>query len=194
MVYIAIEGLIGAGKSTILKQIEWKHNEQVFEEKLDKWRSLLCKYYKDPHRWAFELQMTILSVYIEMSKDITEENFVTERSIIAVMAFTKTLVKMGFLDNSQYKIFELIFKTLERKDPDYIIYLSTNVPDSMNRIKIRLQSNKNRSGEEEIGIKYMEMLEESYKEIFDEYGYKSNLFHVKNVKEMENALEEIYKK
>ena len=57
---ICIDGLIGAGKSTILEKLK-KKGYYVFKENLDEWGYFLDLFYKNKPRWAFTLQIAILN-------------------------------------------------------------------------------------------------------------------------------------
>ena len=101
---ICIDGNIGAGKSTILNEIKKKY--PVYVEDIAGW-GLLDEFYRDPQRWSFTLQTSILlsmrKQYEEMMSLPGPIVFV-ERTPASSLVFVESSKKNNYLTEKEYKI------------------------------------------------------------------------------------------
>jgi deoxyadenosine/deoxycytidine kinase len=171
-ILLCIEGLIGAGKTTICNQLEKDisalpstNNMQVkiLKEPVDFWRELglLDRFYKDQKRWAFTFQLTALVTKCMELMQLDEDTiYIIERSPYTDLnCFAKLCNMSGSIDDMEMNIYKLYFKhfitQLESKCAIRFIYLKTSPEICMERIKKR-----NRAEEKGIPIEYLISLEE----------------------------------
>ena len=166
---ISIDGLIGAGKSSILKELEQNHGFVVFPEDVDSWKPMLEAFYKDPQRWSFTLQMGILNSLRDQLSQINELSpnngiIFIERDPASSRIFAEIIKSEGYLTDEEFNIYDGIFNKLVWK-PDLKLFIKTDVSTCMQRISIR-----GRICEKNIEPAYLEKLEEGYgKASFDAY-------------------------
>jgi len=105
MQLIIIEGLIGAGKTTLSRQLGEELSYRVMEEPtID--NPYLDKYYEDPKRWALEMQFWLMSRRFEMHQEAIEHIWKTRQSVIMDRSIYGDAVfcRKNFLDGNIEKI------------------------------------------------------------------------------------------
>lgn len=157
--YIAIEGNIGAGKTSLATQIATDFNAKLILERF-KDNPFLPKFYKNQARYAFPLEMSFLADrYQQLLEDITQFDLfkdcvVADYDVYKSMIFAKvTLAEEEF--NLYKKLFHLMHKELP--SPDIYVYLYQNTERLLENIRKR-----GRSFEKEIPVEYLEKLNEGY--------------------------------
>lgn len=137
---VALEGLIGAGKSTLLRQLNGS------EEAVNEWGPLLKRFYENPERWAFALQMQVLLTQGEMAEGLTERS---PHSALHVFA-------RGSLTAHEWSLLEA---WTERHGwvPDAVVFLRASPSVCLERIRSRA-----REGEEGITLEYLLELQRAY--------------------------------
>lgn len=157
--YIAIEGNIGAGKTSLATKIAQDFNAKLILERF-KDNPFLPKFYDDPARYAFPLEMSFLADrYQQLVDDITQFDLFKE-SIIADYDVNKSLIFANItLPEEEFalyrKLFQVMHKDLPR--PDIYIYLYQNTERLLENIKKR-----GRKYEKTIAAEYLQKLNTGY--------------------------------
>ena len=157
--FLAIEGNIGAGKTTLSKMIAQDFNAKLVLERFAD-NPFLPKFYEDQARYAFPLEMSFLADrYQQFTDDTTQfdlfKNFmVSDYDIFKSLIFAKiTLQEDEF--NLYRKVFNFMYK--EVKKPDIYLYLYQNTERLLENIK-----NRGRSYEQNIPFEYLEKINRGY--------------------------------
>ena len=164
--YIAIEGVIGAGKSALAKKIRDKLNAQLVLEQFEA-NPFLEKFYSDRKRYAFQTQMFFLINRFKQQEELIQGNLFTEY-IVSDYIFEKDRIFAYLnLSGEELKLYESIFPLLERNlaKPDLIVYLQSSVDRLIYNIKKR-----GRKIERNITKSYIEELSEAYNNFFFRYN------------------------
>tara|TARA_B100001113_G_scaffold213870_1_gene175415 strand:- start:826 stop:1455 length:630 start_codon:yes stop_codon:yes gene_type:complete len=161
--YIAIEGAIGVGKTTLAKTISNTMKcETIFEDYID--NPFLKKFYDDKRMNSFSTQLYFLLKRIEQSERINK----TESMLISDFYFGKDeLFARLNLSDLEFKMYIEIKDKLKFSPPipDLIIYLQASTDILIERIKKRgLDIEKN------IEKKYIESVNDVYMKHFHEYS------------------------
>ena len=164
---ISIEGLIGAGKSTLAEALRRNGVEGVSDEPVVDWtvegRDLLKEFYEDPKAKAFEFQSFILETRERqmVKKDIR----IVERSLFSDMIFAKAQHALGNLE--RFDEYCEIYDAVRARVPHCVgrIYVGTPVDVCMERIRLR-----GRDGESRVTKKYQLLLEKLHQEALKEEG------------------------
>ena len=161
--YIAIEGNIGSGKTSLAKLIAHEFNAKLILEQFED-NSFLPKFYNDPDKYAFPLEMSFLADRFQqlksevtphdLFKSFTIADYFIDKSIIFSR---KTLKDDEFLLYS--KLFDIIIATLPK--PDLIIYLY----NSVDQLKQNIQT-RGRDYEQKIEASYLEKIQSGYFDYF----------------------------
>ena len=137
--FIAIEGNIGAGKTSLTKMMARDFNAKtIFERFAD--NPFLPKFYEDAERFAFPLEMSFLADrFQQISEDLAQldlfkDFIIADYEVFKSLIFSKvTLSKEEFL--LYRKLFYLVYKDIKR--PDLYVYLFQDVENLKENIKKR---------------------------------------------------------
>lgn len=157
--YIAIEGNIGAGKTSLAHQISQDFNAKLVLERFAD-NPFLPKFYDEPQRYAFTLEMSFLADrYQQISDDLSQldlfkDFIVSDYDIYKSLIFSKiTLPEDEF--KLYRKLFYLMYKDIAK--PDLYIYLYQNTERLQENIKKR-----GRDYEQNIDDEYLEKINSGY--------------------------------
>ena len=162
--YIAIEGCIGAGKTTLCKMLAAQLNAKTVFEKFDD-NSFLPKFYEDPEKYAFPLEMSFLAERFHQLKNIANLDLFTNATI-ADYVINKCLIFAQInLPTDEYNLYQSFFNiTLNQvPKPDLMVYLYQDVSRLMYNIKLR-----GRSYEQNIKPEYLEKVQRGYLNFMDQ--------------------------
>lgn len=161
--YVAIEGNIGAGKTTLSKQLSKRWNARLVLEQFED-NPFLPSFYTNPDKYAFPLEMSFLAErFQQLSREVQQTELFAER-ILADYAPYKSLIFAGrTLDHAEYgvykKMHQLLFANLP--NPDLVIYIHQPIDQLLSNIEKR-----GRSYETTIDRKYLEEIEKGYFDFF----------------------------
>lgn len=157
--YIAIEGNIGAGKTTLATRIAEDFNAKTVLERFAD-NPFLPKFYKDQSRYAFSLEMSFLADrYQQLSDDLAQFDLFKDFIVADYHIFKSLIFAKVTLTEDEYrlyrKLFDIIYKEMPK--PDLYIYLYQNTERLLQNIKKR-----GRSYEQEIQPDYLEKINSGY--------------------------------
>ena len=157
--YIAIEGNIGAGKTTLANKIAQDFNAKTVLERFAD-NPFLPKFYEDQNRYAFPLEMSFLADrYQQISDDLAQFDLFKDFIIADYHIFKSLIFAKVTLTDDEYrlyrKLFEIIYKEMPK--PDLYIYLYQNTDRLLANIKQR-----GRSYEQEIPGEYLDKINRGY--------------------------------
>lgn len=157
--YIAIEGNIGAGKTSLATQIASDFNAKLVLERF-KDNPFLPKFYKDQSRYAFPLEMSFLADrYQQLIDDIAQYDLFKKFMVADYDVFKSLIFAQVTLQDDEYslykKLFHLMHKDLAR--PDLYVYLYQTTESLLANIKKR-----GRDYEQSIKEEYLEKLNHGY--------------------------------
>ena len=157
--YVAFEGNIGAGKTTLATKISEDFNaKKVLERFAD--NPFLPKFYKDQNRYAFPLEMSFLADrYQQLSDDLAQFDLFTDFIVADYHIFKSLIFAKITLADDEYRLYRNLFDIIYREmpKPDLYIYLYQNSERLLQNIKKR-----GRSYEQEIPAEYLEKINNGY--------------------------------
>jgi deoxyadenosine/deoxycytidine kinase len=161
--FIAIEGNIGAGKTSLATKIAADFNAKLILEEFED-NAFLPKFYKEPDKYAFPLEMTFLaSRYQQLKDQLSQQDLfkdftISDYYIVKSLIFArKTLPSDEF--NLYTRFFNIIISQLAK--PDLLVYLYLETP--------KLQKNIHKRGrpyELSIEDEYLDKIQTGYFEFF----------------------------
>ncbi len=157
--YIAIEGNIGAGKTTLASMLAEQFNaKQVLERFAD--NPFLPKFYNDEERFAFPLEMSFLADrYQQLTDDLAQFDLFKSFIISDYYIFKSLIFAQVTLHHDEYvlyrKMFDIMYKEITK--PDLYIYLYQNTDRLLENIKKR-----GRDYEQNISANYLKKLHKGY--------------------------------
>lgn len=170
--YVAIEGVIGVGKTTLARMLREQFDTglllEVFEE-----NPFLSKFYADRARYAFQTQMFfLLSRYRQQQSGVPR--LLSQRPLISDYIFAKDwLFAQLNLAGDEWEMYQRIHAALAEqiREPDLVVYLQADTDVLMGRI-----AQRDRPYERDMDRAYIESLRLAYEEFFASFSEKPVLF------------------
>jgi len=195
--YIAIEGVIGAGKTTLATLLAERLNADLVLEQFEL-NPFLDKFYKDRKRYAFQTQIFFLVNRYVQQQNLLQLNLFKEYLVSDYIFEKDRIFAYLNLEGDELKLYETLASQLEKNilKPDLVIYLKASVDRLMENIRKR-----NREFERNIQRSYIEQLHEAYDHFF--FAYKSTpllivntneLDFLKNKEDLDNLIQLIFRK
>ncbi len=163
--YIAIEGVIGVGKTSLCHLLAKHLSGQVVLEKHGE-NPFLEDFYENPQRYAFQTQMFFLLGRYRQQQDIRQQDLF-HSALISDYIFAKDRIFASLtLDEREYLLYDRVATLLERDilKPDLVVYLQSNTQRLLTNIRKR-----GRSYEKSISEEYIRSLVEAYNHFFFQY-------------------------
>jgi deoxyguanosine kinase len=168
--FIAVEGNIGAGKTTLAHLLSRHFNSRLILEAFAE-NPFLPKFYENPKQYAFPLELFFMAERYKQLKELVHTKDLFQRVTIADYVFSKCLlfakVNLPAEEFHLYqKLFDIIYQQLVQ--PDLLIYLHAPVQQLQKNIRKR-----NRSYEQSISDDYLFNLQQTYTSYIRQHGIKT---------------------
>lgn len=192
--YIAIEGPIGVGKSSLAGLLARELGGRTLLEEVDE-NPFLPRFYGDIKKHAFQTQLFfLLSRYQQQKEMFQQELFNT--SVISDYLFAKDRIFAYLnLDENELGLYEQVYRLLDTRisKPDLVIYLQASTEVLLDRIGIR-----NKDYEKNVRQEYLVKLNEAYNRYFFYYSdtpllvvNTTEIDFVNNAQDLVNLVKEI---
>ena len=161
--YIAIEGVIGVGKTTLARLLQPRFNSEILLEVFEE-NPFLSDFYSDRQRYAFQTQIFFLLSRYRQQRYTIPEIIGSGKSLISDYTFAKdSLFARINLNGDELEMYKRVHEALAEKIamPDLLVYLSASTDTLMQRIGIR-----DRSYERNMERGYIEILNQTYDDFF----------------------------
>ncbi len=168
--FIAVEGNIGAGKTTLAQLLSQHYNAKLMLEEFAE-NPFLTKFYENPKQYAFPLELFFLAERFKQQQDLIKTADLFQSVTISDYLFTKCLLfaKVN-LPEEEYKLYHKMYDVFSQQltQPDVLIYLHAPVNKLQSNIKKR-----NRKFEQSIPDEYLFKLQETYTSYIKQHNIKT---------------------
>jgi len=157
--YIAIEGNIGAGKTSLATKIAYDFNAKLILERFAD-NPFLPKFYEDARRYAFTLEMSFLADrYQQISDDLSQLDLFKDFIVSDYDVFKSLIFSKITLQEDEFKLYRKLFYLMYKDiaKPDLYVYLYQNTQRLQENIKQR-----GRDYEKDIADEYLEKINAGY--------------------------------
>jgi len=165
--YVAIEGVIGVGKTSLVHRLQVERGGARFLEHFEENPFLTGGFYQDMERYAFNTEMFFLLARFRQQRELARELEEGREPILSDYVFDKNRIFAEItLSGEDFAIWRRLFDALapETPEPDLVVYLKATTDVLLDRIRTR-----NRPFEREIAPDYIERLNDAYDRYFDEF-------------------------
>ncbi len=174
---IWVEGIIGAGKTTFAKEIAKRLGLRLIEEPVGKGEGVdnpyLERFYKDPKKWAFGMQVFLLHQRFAMQQLASYEatgvggynGSILDRSLSGDRVFAKLHKEAGNIEELDFLTYESAYQIMCRSllPPTLLVFLDVQPKTAYDRMR-----NRNRQAEEGVPLDYLVKLRDGYHSLLDE--------------------------
>ena len=170
-VFIAIEGPIGAGKTTLANLLNEHFGYSVLREIVEE-NPFLSKFYTDIKEYALQTEAFFLFNRVKQLEDIQKNVLSKSMGVVSDYHIIKNLIFAGLtLDNNQFHRYKQVYNIFvnDLPQPDIVIYLNSDTDTLMKRIATR-----DRSFERQMDRNYIDNLRNEYKYYFNPLSIKHN--------------------
>jgi len=181
--FIAIEGNIGAGKTTLAHLLSKKLNARLILEQFAD-NPFLPKFYENPKQYAFPLELFFMAERFKQLKDMLRTKDMFQNVTIADYVFSKCLLfaKVNLPDD-EFRLYQKLFDIFQQQIifPDILIYLHSPVHKLQQNIRKR-----NRDYEQNIPDEYLFNIQETYTSYIKHHNIKTIFIDASNADFLDN--------
>ena len=168
---IWVEGIIGSGKSTITKSLAERFNLRAYYEPVET-NPYLEKFYDDPKRYAFAMQIYMLGHRYAIQQSAAYESLMTQyggaiidRGLPGDRVFAKLLTQDGLISQLDWGTYQQLYAIMSKSltPPSLILYLDVEPKVALHRIRQRA-----RNAESTITLEYLQKLQCGYLDLLGE--------------------------
>jgi len=192
--HIAIEGVIGAGKTTLATILAERIGGRLVLERFDE-NPFLAKFYEDQDHYAFQTQIFFLLSRYKQQQELFQADLFHNYVLTDYIFDKDKIFAYLTLQDDELKLYEAVLGAIEKNIPvpDLVVYLQSSVDRLMTNIRHRA-----RRYEENMSEEYIRELNEAYNYFF--FRYKSSpllivkatdIDFVNNEKDFEDLLQQI---
>lgn len=177
--HIAVEGVIGAGKTSLCTMLGEALGGQVVLERFEE-NPFLKDFYRDPERYAFQTQIFFLLTRYKQQQELFQADLF-HRFLITDYIFEKDKIFAYLnLEDEELKLYETLVGSIQHNvpTPDLVVYLQCSVPRLMANIMKR-----GRPYEHDMSEEYIRDLNEAYNYFF--FRYKASPLLIVNSTEID---------
>lgn len=190
--YIAVEGVIGAGKTSLSRMVSERLNARLVLEQFEA-NPFLERFYEDPEHYSFQTQIFFLLSRYRQQQDLFQADLF-HNALVTDYIFDKDKIFAYLnLQDDELRLYETLVSSIEKNipTPDLVVYLQSSVERLMSNIRAR-----GRKYEENISEEYIKDLNEAYNYFF--FRYKNAPLLIVNSTEIDfvnnkEDFEELYK-
>ncbi|MGD1947570.1 MAG: 2-amino-4-hydroxy-6-hydroxymethyldihydropteridine diphosphokinase [Croceivirga sp.] len=170
--FLAIEGNIGVGKSTLADKIAQDFNAKLVLERFAD-NPFLPKFYEDQSRYAFPLEMSFLADRYQQFMDDTSQFDLFKTFMVGDYDIFKSLIFAQItLQKEEFELYRKVFNFMynEVRKPDIYVYLYQNTDRLLENIKKR-----GRAYEQQIAPDYLEKIHRGYQDFIKSHPEQETL-------------------
>lgn len=163
--FIAVEGPIGVGKTSLAKRLAASFGSELLLEGPDE-NPFLERFYKNPRQAALPTQLFFLFQRAHQLQELRQTDLFQPVRVADFLIDKDRLFAQVTLDHDEYRLYEQVYEhlTLEAPQPDLVVYLQAPVDVLVERIRMR-----GNAYERNIEAAYLEQVTQAYTQFFHFY-------------------------
>jgi len=169
--YIAVEGPIGVGKTSLAQALAVQLNARLVLEDATS-NPFLSRFYQDPDKYAFPLQLFFLLTRYNQQRELAQQDLFAQATVADYLFAKDRIFARLNLASDELALYERLYPLLDAKmpKPDLVVYIRANAAVLAERLRRR-----NRDFERAISIEYLERVSAAYRDFFFYYDEASLL-------------------
>lgn len=164
--YIAIEGPIGVGKSSLAKILAQKYASRLVKEEVEG-NPFLERFYENPRKYAFQTQLFFLLSRYRQQRELAQGDLFEAGVVCDYILAKDKIFALINLEDDEISLYESIYKLLVSTlpKPDLVVYLQARPEVLLSRVRKR-----GIAYERNISLDYLRTLSDAYNEYFFHYN------------------------
>jgi deoxyguanosine kinase len=164
--YVVIEGVIGAGKTTLARMLSKTFDASLVCEEFEE-NPFLERFYADRPRWAFQTQLAFLASRFRQQQGLGRPDLFHEKMVSDYMFDKDRLFAQQNLAGDELQLYDTMFGIMQASvpQPDLIVYLQSSTDRLM-----RMIARRGRSYEQDMDRDYIDGLNQAYEQFFFRYN------------------------
>jgi deoxyguanosine kinase len=192
--YIAIEGPIGVGKTSLAQALGLRLGARIVLEDTDS-NPFIARFYQDPEKYAFPVQLYFLLTRYNQQRQLAQQDLFAQATVSDYLLAKDRIFARLNLDPDELVLYEGVYRLLDGQlaKPDLVVYIRARVEVLAERLRKR-----NRSFERHISLEYLERISAAYRDFFFYYDEtpllvvdSSEIDFVADPSDLEDLLREI---
>lgn len=176
--YVVIEGNIGSGKTSLVELLSNKYGgRSVLEGFAD--NPFLPKFYEDPNRYAFAVEMSFLSDrYHQLNSELRQHSLFNKNTFSDYSLSKSLIFASSNLEKEEFDLFQKMYQVMMSNlpKPDLLVYLHRDVSELQKNILKR-----GREYELNISDEYLHKIQESYFQFLKQQNLKMLIIDLNKV-------------
>jgi deoxyguanosine kinase len=163
--YIAIEGPIGVGKTSLAQALGLKIGARIVLEDTDS-NPFIARFYQDPEKYAFPVQLYFLLTRYNQQRQLAQQDLCAQATVTDYLLAKDRIFARLNLDPDELVLYEGVYRLLDGQlaRPDLVVYIRARVEVLAERLRKR-----NRTFERHISMEYLERVSAAYRDFFFYY-------------------------
>jgi deoxyguanosine kinase len=163
--YIAIEGPIGVGKTSLAQALGLRIGARIVLEDTDS-NPFIARFYQDAEKYAFPVQLYFLLTRYNQQRQLAQQDLFAQATVSDYLLAKDRIFAQLNLDPDELVLYEGVYRLLDGQlaKPDLVVYLRARVEVLAERLRKR-----NRSFERHISMEYLERVSAAYRDFFFYY-------------------------
>ena len=163
--YIAVEGPIGVGKTTLAQALGRELNARLVLEDADN-NPFLPRFYQDPDKYAFPAQLYFLLTRYNQQRELAQRDLFTEATVSDYLFAKDRIFASLTLSEDEFKLYESVYRLLDAQmaKPDLVVYVRARIEVLAERLRKR-----NRDFERYVSYEYLDRVSAAFRDFFFYY-------------------------
>jgi len=163
--YIAVEGPIGVGKTTLATALVEREGGRLVQEAVEE-NPFLAGFYQDPRKYAFQAQLFFLLSRFQQQQELFQQDLFSQVTVADYLFAKDRIFASLTLEPNELALYERIWQELGARvvKPDLVVYLQARPEVLASRVKKR-----GRDFERGVGVDYLEAVSRAYGDFFFHY-------------------------
>ena len=163
--YIAIEGPIGVGKTSLAQALGLRIGARIVLEDTDS-NPFIARFYQDPEKYAFPVQLYFLLTRYNQQRQLAQQDLFAQATVTDYLLAKDRIFARLNLDPDELVLYEGVYRLLDGQlaRPDLVVYIRARVEVLAERLRKR-----NRTFERYISLEYLERVSAAYRDFFFYY-------------------------
>jgi deoxyguanosine kinase len=192
--YIAIEGPIGVGKTSLAQALGLRLGARIVLEDTDS-NPFIARFYQDPEKYAFPVQLYFLLTRYNQQRQLAQQDLFAQATVSDYLLAKDRIFARLNLDPDELVLYEGVYRLLDGQlaKPDLVVYIRARIEVLADRLRKR-----NRTFERHISLEYLERVSSAYRDFFFYYDEtpllvvdSSEIDFVADPSDLEDLLREI---